>query len=385
MVAEATDGKILAALKAFSCFSVFDQLHDSLSGACASGLHEALLARETINKEVHVFSPAYTEQELMELLVTADHIVFNNLTQWRRFQAQCLSAEAEQRASRQQEGCEPLSFGIRINPEHSEGTTPIYDPCAPLSRLGVTRQRWNAELTTAVAQGIGEKEVLRGISGLHFHSLCEQGAAPLARTLAAIEDGWADILHRPEILWFNMGGGHHITKPDYDRDLLVKLVRDWARRFDVQVYLEPGEAIAIHSGVLVASVLDVHYNSMPQVILDTSATCHMPDTLEMPYTPEVWGAEILAGTPPYADACGWAARLGGQTCLAGDVIGDYTFSHPLVIGQRIVFDDMAHYTMVKTSTFNGIGLPSIALYDSRTGRVDVIKEFGYRDFRDRLS
>ncbi len=384
-VGRAGDCKILAALKAFSCFAVFDQLHDALSGACASGLHEALLAREKLNKEVHVFSPAYTEDELSQLLVTADHIVFNNLSQWQRFQSQCLAAEANQREARQQEGCEPLSFGIRMNPEHSEGTVSIYDPCAPLSRLGVTRRQWNTELSQAAARGVRETDVLRGLSGLHFHSLCEQGAKPLERTLAAIQSCWGDILQRPEIRWFNMGGGHHITKPDYDRDLLVKMVRDWRERFNVQVYLEPGEAIAIHSGVLVASVLDVHDNGMPQVILDTSATCHMPDTLEMPYTPEIWGADILAGAPPYAEAGGWAVRLGGQTCLAGDVMGDYLFAKPLSIGQRLVFDDMAHYTMVKTSTFNGIRLPSIALYDSRTGQVEVIKEFGYRDFRDRLS
>ena len=382
-VGRAGNCKVLAALKAFSCFSVFDQLHDALSGACASGLHEALLAREMLNKEVHVFSPAYTDDDLAQLLVTVDHIVFNNLTQWRRFQRQCLAAEAQQRAARQQEGCEPLSFGIRINPEHSEGTVPIYDPCAPLSRLGVTRAQWDKERAEAAAQC--EADVLKGISGLHFHSLCEQGAEPLERTLAAIGSCWGDVLQHPEIRWFNMGGGHHITKPNYDRDLLLKVVRDWQERFDVQVYLEPGEAVAIHSGILVASVLDIHENGLPQVILDTSATCHMPDTLEMPYTPEIWGADILTGEPPYKDTQGWAVRLGGQTCLAGDVIGDYRFAQPLAIGQRLVFDDMAHYTMVKTSTFNGIKLPSIALYDSRTGQVEVIKEFGYRDFRDRLS
>ncbi|MFU8779859.1 MAG: carboxynorspermidine decarboxylase [Kiritimatiellia bacterium] len=380
--ADAGNFKILAALKAFSCFAVFDQLRAALDGACASGLHEARLARETIDREVHVFSPAYTAKELRQLLETADHIVFNNLTQWRRFQAQCLAAETEQREPRRKAGREALSFGIRINPEHSEGTTPIYDPCAPLSRLGITRAGWDAEFASV---GGGDADVLAGISGLHFHSLCEQGAEPLARTLGSIQERWGDVLRRPQIRWFNMGGGHHITKPDYRRDLLVNLACDWARLFGVQVYLEPGEAVAIHSGVLVASVLDVHQNGMPQVILDTSATCHMPDTLEMPYTPEIWGAEILAGTPPYDVSKGWSARLGGQTCLAGDVIGDYGFAKPLAIGERVIFDDMAHYTMVKTSTFNGIGLPAIAIYDSRTGNVTLVKEFGYSDFRDRLS
>ena len=383
--ADAGNFKILAALKAFSCFAVFDQLRASLDGACASGLHEALLARETMDREVHVFSPAYTEEELRQLLEVADHIVFNNLTQWRRFQAHCLSVEAEQREPRRKAGREPLSFGIRINPAHSEGTTPIYDPCAPLSRLGVTRARWNQELRVAACDGISETAVLRGLSGLHFHSLCEQGAEPLERTLSAIRAGWGDLLVQPWVRWFNMGGGHHITKPDYNRDLLLNLVQDWGKTFDVQVYLEPGEAVAIHSGILVSSVLDVHENGLPQVILDTSATCHMPDTLEMPYMPEIWGAAALQGEPPHKEKTGWVGRLGGQTCLAGDVIGNYRFPQKLAVGDRLIFDDMAHYTMVKTSTFNGINLPSIALYDSRTGDIALVKEFGYQDFRDRLS
>ena len=377
--------KMLAALKAFSCFAVFDQLRDYLWGACASGLHEALLAREEIGREVHVFSPAYTETDLWHLLKIADHIVFNNLSQWRRFQQPCLAAASGQADARLREGREPLSFGIRINPEHSEGTTPIYDPCAPCSRLGVTRARWNAEISEAAAQGVSEDVLLEGISGLHFHSLCEQGAEPLERTLHAIRERWGDVLQRSRMRWFNMGGGHHITKPDYNRSLLVRLVRDWAKAFDVDVYLEPGEAIAIHSGILVTSVLDVHQNEGPQVILDTSATCHMPDTLEMPYTPEIWGAEILSGKTQQSPVAAWSARLGGQTCLAGDVIGDYAFPRPLGIGDRVIFDDMAHYTMVKTSTFNGIGLPAIAVYDSRTGDLQVVREFGYADFRNRLS
>jgi carboxynorspermidine decarboxylase len=384
-VAKKGSFKILAALKAFSCFAVFDLLRVRLDGACASGLHEALLAREMMNREVHVFSPAYTERELALLLQTADHLVFNNLTQWGRFQKQCLAAAHAQALSREAKGKEPLSFGIRINPSHSEGTTAIYDPCAPYSRLGVTRESWNAEIALAFAQGVSEADLLKGISGLHFHSLCEQGAEPLARTLAAIRSIWADVLLRPAIRWFNMGGGHHITKPDYNRDLLIREVKGWAGDFDVQVYLEPGEAVAIHSGILVASVLDVHTNGLPQVILDTSATCHMPDTLEMPYTPEIWGARAMQGRPPYVTERGWVARLGGQTCLAGDVIGDYLFPRTLQVGDRLIFDDMAHYTMVKTSTFNGICLPSIATYDSGTGDVQLIKSFGYEDFRQRLS
>jgi carboxynorspermidine decarboxylase len=384
-VAEAGGCKILAALKAFSCFSVFDQLRAALSGGCASGLHEALLAREMIDKEVHVFSPAYTDVDLALLLQTADHLVFNNLSQWRRVQLRCLRAAKEQSAERERNGREALSFGIRINPEHSEGATAIYDPCAPCSRLGVTRERWNAELADAASEGVTAEGVLAGISGLHFHSLCEQGAEPLQRTLVAIRECWFDVLQLPQMRWFNMGGGHHISKPDYNRELLVSLVREWAESFGVQVYLEPGEAVAINSGILVTTVLDVHHNGMPQVILDTSATCHMPDTLEMPYTPEIWGATPMHGSLPYPNAKGWVARLGGQTCLAGDVIGDYAFEQPLRLGDRLIFDDMAHYTMVKTSTFNGIGLPWIALYDSRTGNTKIVKSFGYPDFRDRLS
>jgi len=383
--AAAADCKILAALKAFSCFAVFDQLRASLDGACASGLHEALLARETIGREVHVFSPAYTEQDLAQLLETADHIVFNNLTQWARFQRQCLAAAEAQAAARARAGREALSFGVRINPEHSEGTTAIYDPCAPHSRLGVTRSRWNAEMAAYRQQGAAGPDLLTGLSGLHFHSLCEQGAEPLERTLAAVRAAWGDVLAQPWVQWFNMGGGHHITKPDYNRALLIKVVKEWAQAFAVQVYLEPGEAVAIHSGVLVATVLDVHENGLPQVILDISATCHMPDTLEMPYMPDIWGAEALHGQPPHKEDAGWIARLGGQTCLAGDVIGDYRFPQKLEVGDRLIFDDMAHYTMVKTSTFNGIGLPAIATYDSRTGETKLIKTFDYRDFRDRLS
>jgi len=382
-VATASGCRMLAALKAFSCFAVFDQLRVSLDGACASGLHEALLARETVGRAVHVFSPAYTAADLAQLLQIADHIVFNNLTQWQRFQGQCRTAEAAQRVQRQREGRERLSFGIRINPAHSEGTTAIYDPCAPGSRLGVTRARWTQELDAAAGRGVSEGEVLAGLSGLHFHSLCEQGALPLQRTLAAIRSGWGDVLAQPWVCWFNMGGGHHITKPDYDRALLVDLVRDWQHNFKVQVYLEPGEAVAIHSGILVSSVLDVHYNTLPQVILDTSATCHMPDTLEMPYTPAIWGAESIADGSP--SSASWVGRLGGQTCLAGDVIGDYRFARKLAVGDRLVFDDMAHYTMVKTSTFNGINLPAIATYDSRTGETRLVRKFGYRDFHDRLS
>ncbi len=382
--ADAGGFRVLAALKAFSCFPVFDLLATYLDGACASGLHEALLARETINRGVHVFSPAYRDSDIEALLETADHIVFNNLTQWQRLQTRCLRAAATQHSDRLAAGREPLRFGIRINPEHSEGTVALYDPCAPGSRLGVTRSRWEAEMRAAEDAGKTRGQVLEGLSGFHFHTLCEQGAEPLERTLRAVEAQWSDLLSGPTCHWLNMGGGHHITKPDYNRALLVEETRRVAARYGVSVYLEPGESVAIHSGILVASVLDVHENETPQVILDTSATCHMPDTLEMPYTPDVWGAIPIKAVDPDAQGEGWIGRLGGQTCLAGDVMGLYRFSRPLGVGDRIVFDDMAHYTMVKTTTFNGIPLPSIAVYDSDSGKVQLIKTFGYEDFRCRL-
>jgi len=371
-IGQKSGATILAALKAFSFYEVFDLVEQYLSGACASGIHEARLAREKINKEVHVFAPAYKPEEVTELLLLADHLVFNNLHQWLRYQDQCLDAKK----SRPQ-----LSFGIRINPEHSEGAVPIYDPCAPGSRLGITRSQWNRELAIASQKGKSPQEVLQGITGIHFHTLCEQGAEPLERTLAAIEQTWGDVLNLDQITWLNMGGGHHITKPDYNRDLLIQLIRQTRERFNLQIYLEPGEAVAIHTGILATRVVDIHENPFPIVILDTSATCHMPDTLEMPYTPQVWGAQpiqrISFGTPGY--------RLAGQTCLAGDVIADYKFLEPLEIGDWVIFDDMAHYTMVKTTTFNGIPLPSLAVYDSATGVSKIVKTFSYEDFASRLS
>jgi carboxynorspermidine decarboxylase len=370
-VAAESGATILAALKAFSFFALFDQVSASLSGACASGIHEARLAREHIGKEVHVYAPAYKDIELEELLETSDHIVFNNLHQWYRFRDRALSARERQQPIREAPGRQQLSFGIRINPEHSEGTVPIYDPCAPASRLGTTRRQWNDEL-----QG----EFPEGISGLHFHTLCEQGSEPLERTLEAVEQGWGDILSRREIRWLNMGGGHHISKADYNRKLLVELVKRSREKWGLKIYLEPGEAVAIHTGILVSRVTDIHYNRIALAILDTSATCHMPDVLEMPYTPAVWGAvaEPNSGGP-------LQYRLAGGTCLAGDLIGDYRFNSKLEVGDPVIFDDMAHYTMVKTSTFNGIPLPSLAVWDSRDGSLRIIRRFAYEDFRSRLS
>lgn len=353
-VQEESGAKILAALKAFSLWKLGPLVGQYLSGTCASGLHEALLGHEEYGGEVHVFSAAFSEDDLREVLKIAHHVVFNSFSQWQRFQP-LLQAARDARPE--------LRFGLRINPEHSEGTVPIYDPCAPCSRLGIPLAQF-------------EGQSLDGISGLHFHTLCEQGLPPLTRTLAAVEEKFGHLL--PQMEWINFGGGHHITRPDYQVDELIKVIRAFSEKYGVQVYLEPGEAVAIHTGVLVAEVLDLTWNTMDQAILDTSATCHMPDTLEMPYRADIFGA----GEP---DEKPHLYRLGGMTCLAGDVIGDYSFDQPLQPGQRLMFDDMAHYTMVKTTTFNGIRLPSIALWDSRSDELQVIRNFGYPDFKTRLS
>lgn len=353
-VQDESGAKVLAALKAFSLWKLGPLTGSYLSGTCASGLHEALLGRDEYGGEVHVFSAAFTEADLREILTFAHHVVFNSIGQWRRFQP--LIEEAKwQRPS--------LRFGLRINPEHSEGAVALYDPCAPCSRLGIPLSEF-------------EGQDLTGISGLHFHTLCEQDFPPLERTLEAVEEKFGQYLHQME--WVNFGGGHHITRADYQVDRLIAAVRAFSARYNVQVYLEPGEAVAIHTGVLVSEVLDTPFSTMRQAILDTSATCHMPDTLEMPYRADIFGAG-------QAGELAHTYRLGGMTCLAGDVIGDYSFAEPLRVGQRLMFDDMAHYTMVKTSTFNGIGLPAIALWDSRSDELEVISQFGYQDFKGRLS
>lgn len=345
--------KVLAALKAFALWRLGPLTARYLSGICASGLFEARLGREEYGGEIHVFAAAYPPDELAEILTLAHHVVFNSFEQWHRFRPLF-----EQARARRPE----LRAGLRVNPEHSEGTVPLYDPCAPGSRLGIPRARFAGQ-------------DLSGISGLHFHTLCEQDFPPLARTLAAVEEKFGEFLSRLE--WLNLGGGHHITRPGYQVDDLVEAIRRLKSRYGVEVYLEPGEAVAIRSGVLVAEVLDVTYTDRPQAILDVSATCHMPDTLEMPYRPEIHGAGLPEEYP-------YRYRLGGLTCLAGDVIGDYSFPEPLRVGQRLLFDDMAHYTMVKTTTFNGVRLPAIALWDSRTDELELVRRFDYRDFKSRL-
>ncbi|USD21862.1 carboxynorspermidine decarboxylase [Microbulbifer variabilis] len=358
-VQKRSGAKVLAALKAFSMFSTGPIVAEYLSGTCASGLFEAKLGFEEYGgrdqgKEVHVFSAGYKEDELREILQFAHHVIFNSFSQWKRYRELCLDMQRQR---------PELRFGLRINPEHSEGHTDLYDPCAPCSRLGIVRSLF-------------EGESLEGISGLHFHTLCEQDFKPLERTIAAVEEKFGDLI--PQMEWINFGGGHHITRRDYQVDELVSAVRSFSEKYDVQVYLEPGEAISLFSGILVTEVVDTAWNGQNQAILDASATCHMPDVLEMPYRPEITGA-ARPGELPHT------YRLGGQSCLAGDSIGEYSFHNPLRVGERLVFEEMAYYTMVKTNTFNGIPLPSIALWNSETDDLKIIKSFGYEDFKERLS
>jgi carboxynorspermidine decarboxylase len=344
--------RILLALKGFAMWDCFPMIRDYLVGTTSSGQDEARLGAETFGGEVHVYSPAFTEEEMRVVLRYADHLSFNSPGQWRRFRDTVAGAPRR------------VSCGMRVNPEHSTGTVPLYDPCAPGSRLG-TR-------ATDLAP-----EDLEGLEGLHFHTLCEQNSDALEETLAAFEAKFGQYL--ASLKWVNFGGGHHITREDYDVERLVRVVRDFkARHPHLTVYLEPGEAIALNTGYLVCSVLDIVDNDGPIAILDTSATAHMPDVLEMPYRPELIGA----GHPGEK---AFTYRLGGLTCLAGDVVGDYSFDAPLAIGDRLVFTDMAHYTMVKTTTFNGIRLPSICRVDERSREVRTVRTFGYVDYMQRLS
>lgn len=350
-VQERAGCKILLALKGFAMWSVFPIVHEYLPGITASSPHEARLGREEFGGEVHSYAPAYSESDIRDLISLIDHIVFNSVAQWQRF------------APMVKDSGRHIEVAIRVNPEHSEVTTKLYDPCAPGSRLGVRREDLPAEVAAK-------------LDGLHFHTLCELGSDALERTLAAFEAKFGDLI--PNLKWVNFGGGHHITRPGYDLDLLVKLITEFKAKYGVEVYLEPGEAIALNTGVLVASVLDIVHNEMPIAILDTSATAHMPDVLEMPYRPQIIGG-AAAGDKAHT------YRLGGLTCLAGDVIGDWSFDQPLEIGSKLVFLDMAHYTMVKNTTFNGVKLPNIATHDPKTGHIEVVRQFGYRDYRDRLS
>ncbi len=343
-----TGCRILLAQKAFSGFFAYPLMRRYLAGTTASGLCEARLGKEEFGGETHVFSPAYREDEFEELLSYADHFVFNSPAQLRRY------AERAKQAGK--------SVGLRVNPECStqEGHE-IYDPCAPGSRLGTVKEQFDEEL-------------LPLLDGLHFHTLCEQNSDDLETTAQAFEEKFGRYLR--QMKWVNFGGGHHITKEDYDVERLKRVIRHFREQYGVEVYLEPGEAVVLNAGFLVSSVLETMKNGMDIAILDTSAACHMPDVLEMPYRPPV----LSSGMPGEKEH---TYRLAGPTCLAGDVIGDYSFDHPLAEGEQVVFGDMALYTMVKTNTFNGMILPSI-VWRNRDGEEILIKEFGYEDFKGRL-
>ncbi|MEM8866661.1 MAG: carboxynorspermidine decarboxylase [Verrucomicrobiota bacterium] len=357
-VARESGAKVLLALKGFACFSTFPLIKQSLSGTTSSGLHEALLAYESFGKEVHVYSPAYKPEELTHLSRFAHSLVFNSINQ--------LATGIQQlgQLSKRPE------LGLRVNPEYSEVETELYDPCSPDSRLGTTREAMDAAISLL------PEDPLAAIDGLHFHALCEQDADALEATVAAFEAKFGHLL--PRLKWVNFGGGHHITRPGYDIERLCRIVKDFRARFDLEVYLEPGEAVALHTGILVTSVLDiVEAGGIQTAIIDSSATCHMPDVLEMPYRPAILNAEEPDSLPHNY-------RIGGLSCLAGDVVGDYSFRRPLEVGDKIVFLDMSHYTMVKTTTFNGVPLPSICRYVPERG-LELVRRFGYEDYKGRLS
>lgn len=349
-VIDRTGCKILLAQKGFSMFSVYPLIGQYLNGVTSSGLLEAKLGFEEMGKEVHTYSPAYAEADFDEILSYSDHLVFNSFDQWRRFRDKVKNYPKS------------IECGIRINPEYSEIEVDMYNPCFTFSRFGVTLENF-------------EPDELEGISGLHFHTMCEQNSDTLARTIQVVDEKFGKYLK--DMKWINFGGGHHITRPDYDIETLIESILFMKEKYGLDVYLEPGEAIALNTGFLVTTVLDTMHNGMPIAILDTSASCHMPDVLEMPYRPEIVGAGM-----PNEKAITY--RFGGPTCLAGDVIGDYSFDQPLTAGDKLVFCDMAHYSMVKNNTFNGMELPAIVLNTVADGP-KVIKEFGYEDFKERLS
>ncbi|WP_336046364.1 carboxynorspermidine decarboxylase [Solibacillus ferritrahens] len=349
-VQDRTNCDILLALKGFSMWSTFPMARNYLAGITSSSLFEARLGYEEFGKEVHAYAPAYAEHEIDEYLTYVDHIVFNSFDQLNKYKDKVLNHEKN------------ISIGLRVNPGYSEVETPLYDPCYINSRLGIPFESF-------------KPDELDGVEGIHFHAMCEQGAEVLERILVHFEEKYGKYLH--QMKWINFGGGHHITKPGYNVELLVSLINRIQETYDVKVILEPGEAIALNTGYLVATVLDIVHNGMELAIVDSSATCHMPDTLEMPYR-----AHIIGSGQPSEKA--YTYRLGGMTCLAGDIIGDYSFDEPLQAGDKIVFTDMAHYTMVKTHMFNGVNLPSICTYNDEQG-IKVIRSFQFEDYKGRLS
>lgn len=381
-VEKETGCHILLAQKAFSSYVMYPLIGKYISGTTASGLYEARLGKEEMNKENHVYAPAYKQEDMDELVKICDHIIFNSVSQLRKYKRQCLDAG--------------VSIGLRINPEVStQGEHAIYDPCAAGSRLGVTLMALNKGLSE-------DKHLLEGVDGLHFHTLCEQNSDDLKTTLDAVEEKFGKYMNKCK--WVNMGGGHHITREDYDISLLINCIRHVQRTYNVQVYLEPGEAVALNAGYLVTEVLDKVDNGIETLILDASAACHMPDVLEMPYTPPLYDAKIVSMASGVSDVAPvqqeealkiqessiynkkpeskYIYRLSSYTCLAGDIIGDYEFNHEINVGDRLIFMDMAIYSMVKNNTFNGIPLPSISVL--RNGKISLIKSFKYDDFKCRL-
>lgn len=376
-VQDRTGCHILLAQKAFSNFCEYGLIGKYISGTTASGLFEARLGKEEMGKENHVFAPAFKQEDMDELVKICDHIVFNSVNQLKKFKKQCIDAG--------------VSIGLRVNPECStQGEHAIYDPCSPGSRLGVTISNLEDALKA-------EPGLLDGVSGLHFHTLCEQNSDDLEKTLDALEASFGKYMG--QMSWINFGGGHHITREDYDIDKLISCIERIRDRYNVMVYLEPGEAAALNAGYLVTEVMDIVDNGIKTLILDASAACHMPDVLEMPYTPPLDGA-VIASEEEVKEAMGmnevpeshdkgckdshrFLYRLSSYTCLAGDIIGDYTFEHEIHIGDRLVFKDMAIYSMVKNNTFNGMPLPSI--YKLSGTECSLVKRFGYSDFKERLS
>ena len=349
-VKDKSGAKVLLALKGYALWKSFDMIKPYLDGCCASGLYEAQLAYETFNKDVHTYAPAFKEEEIEEIAKISQHMVFNSPEQFKRFSKKAKKINPD------------LSLGLRVNPEYSASPKEIYNPCGLHSRLGTTLVNF-------------DESILKELDGLHFHALCEQDSDALESVLKNFEEKFGQYI--PQMKWINFGGGHHITRKGYDVKKLITLIRNFKKKYDVEVYLEPGEAVGWETGTLITTVLDIVHNSIDIAILDTSAEAHMPDTIIMPYRAEVRGAGV-AGEKKYT------YRLAGNTCLAGDIMGDYSFDKTLQIGDRIIFEDQMHYTMVKATTFNGIKLPSIAI-QRVNGEIEILKEFGYEDFKERLS
>ena len=349
-IKEKSGAKVLLALKGYALWKSFPLIKPYLDGCCASGLHEAKLATETFGKEVHTYSPAFKEDEIEKIAQISHHLVFNSSSQFQRYAMQAKVINPK------------LSLGLRVNPEYSESPKEIYNPCGLYSRLGTTLENM-------------DENILKECDGLHFHALCEQDSAALENVLQNFEEKFGTYI--PQMKWINFGGGHHLTRKGYDVEKLIKLIKNFKEKYDVEVYLEPGEAIAWETGTLVTTVLDIVHNGIDIAILDSSAEAHMPDTIIMPYRADVHGAGK-------AREKAHTYRLTGHTCLAGDIMGDYSFDAPLNIGDKVIFEDQMHYTMVKATTFNGVKLPSIAI-EKEDGSVEVIREFGYEDFKGRLS